>query len=240
MTTQTREVLDSTTDTLARLDQAVGVWEAAPTLTDDWQPGDPIYEDPRTLTGDRCPCCSPDYVGVQAARPMIQLLDETVKSHPLRCRACQVWWAGPEACWMCGDPDTARRSTPWPTIECRIAPASTPPPTRIEPIQVYADDQPRSRDELGAIAAWMLAGQIRAGAISLTPDGITLTANPIVNTVTIFGPVNLRVTVTDEEWHGRIRAEAITYARNHPRPLSIDGHAYHSRRRARARRRNRR
>ncbi|MDP9820399.1 hypothetical protein [Nocardioides massiliensis] len=80
------------TDILSRIDATVADWEAQP---EAWVPGDPLFEDPRSLDDDR---------DAQIVRPMIQLLDDhSWRESIMRCRDCEVSWAGIAPCWVCGE-----------------------------------------------------------------------------------------------------------------------------------------
>lgn len=93
---QTVDVLNDSTTLQSRIDTVL----AAPDLDwandSRWQPGDPLYDHPWDWGSD-----SSQYV-----RRMVEVIEEPDRA--MRCAACEVSWAGPEACWLCGDPATER------------------------------------------------------------------------------------------------------------------------------------
>lgn len=77
-------------DVLARIGHALAVQDAVPTSDSDWLPGDPLYDRPRGGA-----------FGEQTVRQMFDVFHDFAMIYA-RCEPCQVSWAGPDPCWMCG------------------------------------------------------------------------------------------------------------------------------------------
>lgn len=118
--TQTAEVLNAADDFERMLDWYLFHSEQLQRLFGfdpkvEWTPGDPIYQNPRTVDRD-CTCgivfcgCEPDneelegYYG-NAVRPMIEEFVDADFYRKMRCEDCDVSWGrgGETTCWMCGE-----------------------------------------------------------------------------------------------------------------------------------------
>jgi hypothetical protein len=89
----------ATRNALGRIDHALAVQDATPIADADWQPGDPLYDEPRG-----------NLHGEQTIRPMLDLIRDYYAGYRGRCPDCEVSWVGPEPCWMCGKTPTLPRS----------------------------------------------------------------------------------------------------------------------------------
>lgn len=95
----TTAVSNAAADTLDRLDHVLSTTEAQPVADAEWMPGDPLWEYPTEYDQ-------------QVPRPMFEVIDDRPPGGG-RCETCQVSWAGPDPCWMCGQeaPTVAERLT---------------------------------------------------------------------------------------------------------------------------------
>lgn len=89
---RTVDVLNDSTTLQSRIDTVLAAPDLDWSNDSGWQPGDPLYEHPWNHG---------DYT-----RRMFEIIYDPERG--MRCDACQVSWSGPEACWVCGDPATAR------------------------------------------------------------------------------------------------------------------------------------
>lgn len=101
---QTVDVLNDSTTVQSRIDTVLAAPDLDWSNDSGWQPGDPLYDRPNPYLR----------YGDQWVRPLIQLIEDGAEwGDYARCEACQVSWSGPEACWLCGDPETERKPFPW-------------------------------------------------------------------------------------------------------------------------------
>lgn len=76
------------TDVLTAIDAAVADWDASP---HSWVPGDPLHPHPHLREPGDGNC----------VRPMVEVHGDPSWIRA-RCVPCDVTWAGPAPCWVCG------------------------------------------------------------------------------------------------------------------------------------------
>lgn len=108
--TQSANVLNAADDFERRLAYSLFVQEQDARLWSgyDWSPGDPLFPDPRLVfNGGTCSCCNDidddePYQG-NVVRRMVELFNDGDNYPSIRCKDCEVWWRGPDPCFVCGE-----------------------------------------------------------------------------------------------------------------------------------------
>lgn len=117
---QTMDVVNDSTTVQSRIDTVLAGgddYDWSPDI--EWYPGDPLYDAPTGAS---------------------QFFPDTHEvpwfPRTMRCLTCETWWADAEACWLCGDPDTARAARGWGAMADTVVidEAWTHPPAELGPL----------------------------------------------------------------------------------------------------------
>ncbi|MDN4173938.1 hypothetical protein QWY28_13335 [Nocardioides sp. SOB77] len=222
------------TDVLAAIDATIDDWEASP---HSWVPGDPLHQHPYQRGQGEGNC----------VRPMIQIIDEN-PWYRVRCEPCQVSWAGPGPCWVCG---TDRPVPERPILRAHIRPA---PDAAAAMQAVMATVRARLNDRMTEQLAELqrLAADLSRSVPPRPPRHVMdrcfvlpQIANPAAPTraelaaAVDIGHLVLGLDLARPDVPPVVAVVRRPPLRHRPVRLSIDGHAYRRRTQARAHRRNR-
>lgn len=229
------------TDVLATIDATINDWEASP---HSWTPGDPLHDRPHGA-----------FYGEQHVRPMYELLPETSWVR-LRCRPCEVTWAGPEPCWVCGvdrpaPPERSKATTHdvtvslsasiRPSLDGAVAMRTAMASLR-EQMQQGAERNLADLEQLVAASrrfdSWSRPAMSRCFLLPAVADSAAPTRAEL-EAAADLGDLVLGFDIARPDLPPVVAVVRRPPLRHRPVRLPIDGHAYRRRTRARAHRRNR-